>query len=209
MTSRCACRGLSVMFFVVAPLGLLAPPEAIGMGWEDKGNKPAPEANYAEWKGIMPLINQSHRVYHTWVNGNENFWFRGGAVAVNEALKAFAAVTAKQHRVYFQRGPCATKDWDGNKIPANWRIQLLTGICLGVVKLENKDPSPVIIVFVDGKDIALENVAIPSGVTIVEPPTDKVDPKNPKLWLNDVDPWPANTRSADQEKHNNGTEPIR
>lgn len=196
MTSRRTCCSASVTLVAVASLGLLFPPEVIGLFMEDKGNTPAPDANYSEWKGITPLINQTNRVYHTWVNGNESFWFRGNQAAVNEALKRFSTVGAKQHRLYFQRGPYDTKDRQGNKIPANWRVQVLTGICLGMVTSEGKGPSPVMIVFIDGGSIALENTSIPSGVVIVVPPKDKADPRNPRLWLCDVDPWPADKPDA-------------
>src|SRR5262245_33840096 len=80
--------------FIPALLALLALAAtgrpAWALGEEDFGNAPLSDANYTDWPGIMPVVNHAARVYHWWVNGNEEFYYEGDAAAVNETLKKFA-----------------------------------------------------------------------------------------------------------------------
>ena len=48
---------------VLAFLGSCAAESAWGLGTETIGNEPLHEANYTEWKGIMPVINDKARVH--------------------------------------------------------------------------------------------------------------------------------------------------
>lgn len=81
----------ALAFLILAILALCANSRAWAMGQEDFGNAALNEANFRDWPGIMPLVNHPSRVYHSWVNGNERFYYRGDAVALNDALRKFAA----------------------------------------------------------------------------------------------------------------------
>src|SRR4051812_398772 len=92
MTSVLVLRGVSEMLRYVlvtaAFMSVLALScSAWGLGTEDFGNKPLAEANYKEWKGIMPVVNDKARVYSNWVNGNEHFYYTGKAKELNAALE--------------------------------------------------------------------------------------------------------------------------
>ena len=50
-------------------------PASAMMGEETIGNEPFHDANFQDWPNIMPVINNQSRVYHTWVNGDERFYF--------------------------------------------------------------------------------------------------------------------------------------
>jgi len=54
------------------------------LGEEHFGNAALNEANFQDWPGIMPLVNHPSRVYHSWVNGNEHFYYRGDTPALNK-----------------------------------------------------------------------------------------------------------------------------
>jgi hypothetical protein len=58
-------------------------------GEEHFGNDPLSDANYQDWKGIMPVINDTSRVYHVWINGNENFYYRANTDALKTSTLRF------------------------------------------------------------------------------------------------------------------------
>ena len=64
------------LVLTMAVVGLCAlSADVYGMGFEHVGNAPLNAVNYREWKGVMPVVNHPSRVYHTWVNGNEHFYY--------------------------------------------------------------------------------------------------------------------------------------
>src|ERR1700678_4556702 len=76
---------------LLTTLVLAFPSVVLALGQESFGNTPV--ANQPEWvKGVLDVVNQESRVYSMWVNGNENFFYRGNAQALNEALKKYRAV---------------------------------------------------------------------------------------------------------------------
>src|SRR3954462_15108095 len=94
---------------LLASLVLIAcccPARALGM--EDFGNAPLHAANYTEWPGIVPVVNHPSRGYHWWVNGNEEFYYRGDAAALNEALAKFGEAGSAGREVVLRPGPGVT-----------------------------------------------------------------------------------------------------
>ena len=83
---------------------------------EGFGNEPIGSANYGDWPNIMAVINDTHRVYHTWVNGSEHFYFKGDTEALNAALKNFAAIKADRRTVVLRPGKCSRRK------PPAWSI---------------------------------------------------------------------------------------
>src|SRR5262249_10236991 len=82
----------AAMIFVT--LFLVLPGVALALGMETFGNSPA--VKQPDWAdGVVDVVNLKSRVYSQWVNGNENFFYRGNAQALNEALEKFAAVKAE------------------------------------------------------------------------------------------------------------------
>src|SRR5947209_17359605 len=72
-------------------LFLALPATAFALGEERFGNAPA--VKQPDWaSGVLDVVNLDSRVYSQWVNGNENFFYRGNARALNEALRKYAAV---------------------------------------------------------------------------------------------------------------------
>ena len=99
------------------------------LGTEHFGNAPLNELNYRDWRGVMPLVNHSGRAYHTWVNGNEHFYYQGDTNALNDALKKFAAIEVDVHEVILRPGPAETRTFDGKQqVRYDWLLHIQGGI---------------------------------------------------------------------------------
>ena len=159
---------------VLAILGSLTAQRAWGLGDETVGNEPLNDANYTEWKGIMPVINDKARVYSNWVNGNEHFFYKGTTAELNAALAHFAKIEVKQHEVLLRPGPGIAHTFGRKEVPYNWELHIHGGISKHLLTLDkgeevwNKDPRLTIYT---GGDIDLAKLEIPKGVTLLDIPT--------------------------------------
>jgi hypothetical protein len=148
----------------------LVPSQARGLGTETIGNEPLSEANYTEWKEIMPVINDKARVYSSWVNGNEHFFYKGTTNELNIALANFAKIEVKTHEVVLRPAPGVAHTFDRKEIPCNWQLHIHGGISKHLLTLDkgdevwNKDPRLTIYV---GGDIDLAKLEVPKGVTLI------------------------------------------
>ena len=142
-----------------------------GAGEEHFGNAPVNAANYSSWPGAEVVINHPSRVYRNWVNGNENFYFRGGTEAVNEALQAFAQINVDRLVVVLRPAPASTSSFDANTIDYHWRLHLLGGIAKHMSTRDKGDlvwdVAPHLHVHV-GDSIQLDQLAIPDNVQIMQ-----------------------------------------
>jgi hypothetical protein len=151
---------------------LLAASNVWGLGQEHVGNEPLSNANYTNWPNVMPVINDTHRVYHRWVNGNEHFFFKGNTVALNAALKNFAAIEADRLTVVLRPAPGKTSSFMKDcTFTFNWNLHLLSGIAKHMSTLEFGsniwDPNPYLHVYV-GDTIKPDEIEIPEGVKVLE-----------------------------------------
>jgi hypothetical protein len=177
-------------WLVAVVAGHLLAQHAFALGFEVFGNKPLGGENYVKWKGIMPVINDKARVYHWWVNGNENFFFLGKTKELNAALANFAKIEAEHHVVVFRPGAAAAPTFNRKRlIPYNWKLHVLGGIAGHGAKDDPEDLEwqkwPVLTVFVD-ENIDLDQLKIPAGVSVrfVAPPgeeTESIDAVRKKL----------------------------
>jgi hypothetical protein len=162
-------HGLSRFAFFLLVVHWLAQ-HACALGTEEHGNKPLVAQNYAEWKDIMPVINDKARVYQRWVNGNEHFFFRGKTKELNAALANFAKIEAKHHVVVFRPGAAAEPTFDKQTlISYNWQLHVVGGIAKARATDDPEDLEwqkwPVLTVYVDD-NIDLDKLKIPAGVTV-------------------------------------------
>jgi len=159
---------------VLAVVGWISERQAFGLGTETIGNEPLHEANYTDWKGIMPSINDKARVYSNWVNGNEHFFYKGTTKELNAALANFAKIEAKTHEVLLRPAPGMARTFDHKEVPFNWELHIHGGISKHLLTLDkgdevwNKDPRLTIYV---GGDIDLGKLEIPKGVALLDIPT--------------------------------------
>ncbi|QDU53246.1 HEAT repeat domain-containing protein [Gimesia panareensis] len=142
------------------------------LGEEDFGNKPLNAANFKDWPGIMPVVNDPHRVYHTWVNGNEHCYYRGDTTALNAALTHFAATPEKVHEVILLPGPVEVGSLlKAKTVTYNWSLHLVGGIAKAVAEKSQEEgfwsKYPVLTVYV-GDTIQLDQLKLPQGVKVLE-----------------------------------------
>ena len=98
------------------------------MGEETIGNKPFGDANFQDWPNILPVINNQSRVYHTWVNGDERFYFDSNSDKLNELLVNFAKLKGKKEVVILpQTGDVTTFD-KKRSFAFNCKLHLVGGI---------------------------------------------------------------------------------
>jgi HEAT repeats len=161
-----------LQFSILALLALFPSGRVWAMGEEDFGNTALNEANFQDWPGIMPLVNHPSRVYHSWVNGNEHFYYRGDAAALNDALRKFAASKAEVHEVLLRPAPCIVESFNSaKKIPYDWDLHIVGGIARYQTTLDlgskvwSKTPTMTVCV---GTGIDLGKIKVPKGVAIVD-----------------------------------------
>jgi hypothetical protein len=153
-------------------LVFLAIPTASGMGWESLGSHPFEDTNYKEWPNVLPVINDRNRVYHSWVNGDERFYFAGDTEALNASLKNFSGIKAERLTVVLHPGPGKTGTFNNRMtFTFNWQLHLLGGIATVMAKEHLGDniwdPTPYMHVYV-GEAIKLDEIDVPAGVNVLE-----------------------------------------
>jgi hypothetical protein len=144
---------------------------AWALGEEDFGNEPLIAANFNPWPGVMPVVNHPSRVYHVWVNGNEQCYYQGDVAALNDTLSKFAGVQTEARDVVLRPGPGEVSSFDGSrKLPFSWHLQMFGGISQYVLRLEDGtkvwSDHPVLTIYTGGP-IDLDKIEIPKGVTLL------------------------------------------
>jgi len=157
---------------VAIEIVLLTVSSTWSMGLESFGNTQLSDANYTDWPDVMPVINDAHRVYHSWVNGNEHFYFAGNTIALNAAIKNFAAIKAERLTIVLRPSPGKANSFNNKQsFPFNWKLHLLGGISKMMAKEDLGsniwDPSPYLQVYV-GDSIKLDEIEIPKGMEVLE-----------------------------------------
>jgi hypothetical protein len=116
-----------------AALLLALPAAALALGEESFGN--APKLRQPDWaEGVLGVVNLPSRVYSVWVNGNESFYYQGGAGDLNDALRKYAAVKADQRRLVLLPGRGRTRSFHGKPVDFDWQLHVPSGIYRAVTK---------------------------------------------------------------------------
>lgn len=162
-------RSAVVVIAITVLVGLCVVSKAFALAYSEEGNKPQPEQNYVEWKGIMPIVNDKSRVFLSWVNGSEYLCYKGATKELNVALAHFAKVEVKNHVVALRPGPSNPVECEKQPITYNWNLHLVGGISKvkATDDIEDLDwqRDPVLTVFVGG-NIDLSKLEIPKTVTL-------------------------------------------
>ena len=157
----------------LAALALLAvcSVPAWALGEESFGNEPQNEGNFKEWPGVMPVVNHPSRVYHTWVNGNDQSYFRGDTGAVNELIQRLADVKTEARELVLSPGPGTTRCFDQTReVKFTAQLQLFGGIAKYVTTLEQGTKvwsrHPVLTVYTGGA-VDVTKLQVPKGITVL------------------------------------------
>jgi hypothetical protein len=166
-TLRLRCHALAIGL-----LALTVPTTAWALGEEQIGNEPLSAANYEKWPGLVEVVNDKARVYYSWVNGNENFYYFGTIAELNAALANFAKSELKEHEVVIRPDAGHVGSFHGeNKFTFQWHLQIMDGIAGHLTTRDkgdlvwNKHPRLTIHV---GSDIDLAKLEIPKGVKLLD-----------------------------------------
>src|SRR3979490_2564344 len=137
MNTVCATAFLSL--YLALPATLLA------LGMETFGNAHAVEQH--DWAGgVVDVVNLKSRVFSQWVNGNENFFYRGNAQALTEALRQYAAVKDDLRQLILMPRSGKTHTFDRKTVDFTWQLHVPSGIYKSVTK----NSHPVMTVYVNG-----------------------------------------------------------
>lgn len=137
------------------------------------GNRPLNAANYTKWAGIINVINNSHRVYHSWVNGNEDSWFSGTTDDINSAMDEYWRSELESYQIILLPNPGPIATCDSVKVKCNWRLHVMGGITAAYFKREKDssnvyDLNPTLYVYVDDAS-QLKSLRFPSGALLLSP----------------------------------------
>jgi hypothetical protein len=122
----------------------MLPAVALALGEEGFGNAPRPRQE--DWSdGVVEVVNLKSRVYFRWVNGNEDFFYRGDSAAINEALRRFASVKDDARQVILLPGSGKTHTFQGKDVEFEFQFHVPSGIYRAVTKRTH----PVMTVYVN------------------------------------------------------------
>jgi len=140
------------------------------MGEETIGNKPFDGANYKPWPGILPVINNKSRVYHTWVNGDERFYYSPTTEQLNQLLADFGKLKGKREVLIVPQAKNVSTFDQKRNFEFNCQLHLVGGIAkhtAGKAKGSIYLPlEPQLTIHVTPKT-DLDKLTIPKGVTLV------------------------------------------
>jgi len=164
MDARDAWVAVSVCIVVV--------PLSWGLGQETFGDEPLFAENYSDWPGLIHVLNQPDRLYSTWVNGNEDFYYSGDIEAFNAALRKFAEADLEVHELVLRPGPGVVASWHGNReIEFSWHVNVRGGIAKHLSTEDKGDlvwnPHPMVSLYVT-EDMPLDKLNIPEQITVHE-----------------------------------------
>jgi hypothetical protein len=168
----------AVLGTALLALALAFPNSVLALGEESFGNAPrVPQPEWAE--GVIDVVNLNSRVYSQWVNGNENFFYRGNAKALNEALRKYAAVKDDVRQLILLPGSRKTQTFERRAVDFDWQLHVPSGIY---------------------KAIAKKNHAVMTVYVNARKPRVPLERKQIDLWLAQLDSDSFQTREkAEQE----------
>jgi len=167
-----AVLGLMFIPAIVPQLGLGAT-SVFGspMGEETIGNKPLNDLNYKGWPKIMPVANHTSRVYHTWVNGDEMFYFQSSVAQLNDLLEEFSKLPNQTKEVVFLPESEKVSSFDQSQSFAfNCRMHLVGGIASRMTQLNKGDnywPADPQLTVYASDELDLNKLTIPKQLTLV------------------------------------------
>lgn len=145
----------SLSFSLLAATLLLMPSQGFGLGMEQFGSaleQGHPTVEQPGWPaGMIKVVDHNSRIYSTWVNGGENFYYKANHREVLELVELFSEMRLRDHVVTIKPGPLRTKSFHGEGIVCNVTLEYLGGI-VGAMRRagdEAKTFEPTLVIYVD------------------------------------------------------------
>ncbi len=165
-----------ILWSAISVSTIIQAADAIGnefMGEETIGNKPLNALNYTAWKNIMPVANHKSRVYHSWVNGDERFYYQGNVEQLNQLLANFSQLEQDVREIVILPGPGSVSNFDQNrKFSFNCEMHLVGGIAKHQTELDKGGLfwplHPRITIRLDDQ-FELDALKIPANCQLVSP----------------------------------------
>jgi hypothetical protein len=158
---RCGCLAATLAALLAAP--------APAAGEEELGNRPV-EPDLQWPRGLAALVNDSHRVYRRWVNGQEDFYFQGGRAAVEAALARFAAVESAARQVVLMPAAGHTESFQEQPIAFDWHLEVVGGLAAEMLQSElGLEGAPPLRLFVHAPWLGApgdQSLDLPAGVDV-------------------------------------------
>jgi hypothetical protein len=145
------------------------PQFAFGLGTESFGNAPIEPS--PDWpSGIEALIQSAPRVYSSWVNGYDRFYYRGDRDAFTQFLNRFAKIELPVHRMILDNTNVSPSfKWE--PVLYDWILAVPSGVSLAYFRYEKGTDTieqyPSIHISKYGQ-IDVNSLAIPENITISE-----------------------------------------
>jgi hypothetical protein len=140
------------------------------LGEEHFGNSPLPADNFTAWPQIIHVVNDTSRVYHSWVNGNEHCYYQGDVETINKMLAKFADVEVANLEVILRPAPGQTKSFQGEPVRFNAMLHLVGGIALHQTTLDKGSliwsDHPQLHIYI-GETINLDQLKLPAKLAVI------------------------------------------
>lgn len=137
----------------------------------EEGNSPLSPANYTDWPNLVDAINDKSRVFQTWVNGAENFYYNGNTQAANRVLKEFAETQYPDLQVVLLPGPAPLSEVLGKKVTFDYRIEIMGGIAHAAIERGNLKRiyflQPTMTIHIS-EEVELEKLKLPANVRVLQ-----------------------------------------
>ena len=145
--------------------------------------------------GMVEILRHDSRVYSTWVNGNENFYFQATLDGIGELVKLYSQTRLRDHVVIIEKETNEVRTFKGDKIGYNVNFHFLGGIALAMTRRngEAETYEPTLTIFVDAnthqslaKQLTIpDNLIVKSDVAGWEA-KGRVTSPNRMLWYAEV-----------------------
>src|SRR5438270_40486 len=112
--------------FALFALFLGLPTAAFALRFEAFGNQ-AMSGDPDRAQGVVEVINLPSRVYCQVGDGPHNYYFRGHARALQEALGKFARIKDQSRQLILLPGPAQTHSFDGKPVEFDWQLNVSSG----------------------------------------------------------------------------------
>ncbi len=100
--------------------------------------------------GMIEIVRHDSRVYSTWCNGNDNFYFKAAPDQIGQLVKLYCATRLRDHVIIIKKGKGEAKTFGGNKIDYNVNLHDIGGIAfLMQRKGEAETCEPTLTIFAD------------------------------------------------------------